>query len=75
VSQYPARSPNLAPIDLYLFGPLKWHLLGQQFLNDNDVIVVVTTWLQVLDQDFFAKGFNSLVSHWDKCLNMGGDYV
>jgi hypothetical protein len=25
-------------------------LLWQQFVNDNDVNVVVTTWLQVLDQ-------------------------
>jgi hypothetical protein len=33
--------------------PLKWRLLGQQFVND-DVITVVMTWLQALDQNFFA---------------------
>jgi hypothetical protein len=33
------------------------------------------SWLQALHLDFFAKGFNALVSYWDKCLNRGGDYV
>jgi hypothetical protein len=48
--------------------------MEQQFVND-DVILGVTTWLHALDQDFFVKDLSALVSHWEKCLNSGGDYV
>jgi hypothetical protein len=41
----------------------------------NNDIVLVMTWLQALDEDFFAKSFNALLFSWDKCLNRGGDYV
>jgi hypothetical protein len=50
---------------------LRQHLLGQWFLDDGGV-AAVTTWLQALDQDFFAKGFSALVSCWNKCLNRVG---
>jgi hypothetical protein len=29
----------------------------------------------VYDQDIFMKGFKALLSHWDKCLNRGGEYI
>jgi hypothetical protein len=35
---------------------------------DYDDPVVVMTQLQVLDQDFFVKGFGALFSCWDRCL-------
>jgi hypothetical protein len=59
--QHPAHSPTLAFSNFHLSEPLKQHLLGQQFEND-DVIVAVMTWLQALEQDLFVKGFNALVS-------------
>jgi hypothetical protein len=46
--------------------------LGQQFVNDDDIIMVVTTGLQAPDQDFFVKGFNA---SWVKCLNRGDNYL
>jgi hypothetical protein len=52
----------------------KWQLSGQRFGNSDD-IVVVTIWLQVLDQDFFENIVNVLVSYWDKSIKRGGDYV
>jgi hypothetical protein len=67
------HSPELAPSDFLPSGTLKLHLTGQRFVND--VTTAVTTWLQALDQDFFAKGFSTLVSRWDKCFSRGGDYV
>jgi hypothetical protein len=42
-----------------LSGPLTQHLSGQQSVNDDDVMVV-TIWLQVVDQDFFVLG----IKHW-----------
>jgi hypothetical protein len=50
-------------------------LSGQRFVSDDDGVAVVTIWLQALDQDFFAKGFSTLVSGWDKCLNRDCKYV
>jgi hypothetical protein len=44
--------------------------LGQWFVNHDDIIAAMTTWLQALDQDFFAKAFSALVSRWNKSLNM-----
>jgi hypothetical protein len=52
-----------------MFGPLTQHLSGQQFVND-DILVVVMAWLHALDQYLFAEGFSALVSQWDRCLNM-----
>jgi hypothetical protein len=43
--------------------------------DDDNVIFVVMTLLQALDQDFFMKSFSALVSFLDKCLSMGGVYV
>jgi hypothetical protein len=44
--------------------PLEHRLSGQRFVNYDDDAAVVMTWLQALQQDFFAKGFSALVSHW-----------
>jgi hypothetical protein len=35
VLPHPAHSPNLAPSDLHLFGPVEDALLGRHFANDN----------------------------------------
>jgi hypothetical protein len=76
VLQYPAQNTNLAPSALDLLVHPKRHLSGQRFVNDdNDDISPVTTWLQSLDQDLFAKGFSALVSRRKKCLKMCGDYT
>jgi hypothetical protein len=39
------------------------------------VMMTVTTCLQALDQDFFAKCFNALASRWDNSLDKVGDYI
>jgi hypothetical protein len=35
----------------------------------------VINWLHVLDVGFFTKGFDALVSVWDRCLSRGSQYV
>jgi hypothetical protein len=42
VLQHPTHSPNLGPSDFHFYGPFKWHLLGQQFVDDNIIVVVMT---------------------------------
>ena len=45
---HPPYSPDLAPSDLYLFPVLKEHLSGTHFSSDNDVIVYVEVFLQLV---------------------------
>jgi hypothetical protein len=35
--EYPPYSPDLAPSDFHLFGPLKHHLSGERFPDDDAV--------------------------------------
>jgi hypothetical protein len=51
-------------------------LSGQRFVNnDDDDDDVMMSWLKALDQYFFTKCFNALVSAGIKYLNLGRDYV
>jgi histone-lysine N-methyltransferase SETMAR len=38
VLKHPPYCPELAPSDFYLFGPMKEHLRGQKFEEDNEVM-------------------------------------
>jgi hypothetical protein len=60
VLDHPPYSPDLAPSDYHLFGPLK-HLWGRQFATDGEVQQAVMSWLQALDTDFFYAGIDALV--------------
>ncbi|GFN86242.1 transposase [Plakobranchus ocellatus] len=50
---HPAHSPNLAPSDFHLFGPLKRHLGGMAFETEDDLISELRNWFDNLDVDFF----------------------
>jgi hypothetical protein len=32
-------------------------------------------WLRQQSKDFYDAGFEALVNWWDKCINVGGEYV
>ncbi|GFN78669.1 histone-lysine N-methyltransferase SETMAR [Plakobranchus ocellatus] len=68
-------SPDLAPSDFHLFGPLKRHLGGMAFETEDDLISELRNWFDNLDVDFFRVGINSLLSRWQKCIDLHGDYV
>ena len=46
--EHPPYSPDLAPRVFHLFGPLKNHLAGRNFADDDAVIQEVTHWLRQL---------------------------
>ena len=46
VLPHPSYSPDLAPSDFHLFGPLKDALRGTRFEDDKSVIRTVRTWLR-----------------------------
>jgi hypothetical protein len=56
VLDHPPYSPDLAPSDFNLFGPLKKHLGGRRFATDGEVQQAVMSWRQALDTDFFYDG-------------------
>ncbi|GFO17036.1 histone-lysine N-methyltransferase SETMAR [Plakobranchus ocellatus] len=72
---HPAHSPDLASSDFHLFGPLKRHLGGMTFKTEDDLISELRNWFNNLDVDFFRVGINSLLSRWQKCIDLHGDYV
>ena len=67
VLQHPPYSPELAPSDYHLLGPLKEHLGGKMFRN-NDVIQDVQEWLHWQPKDFFLSDIRKLPDRWRKCI-------
>jgi len=59
--QHTAYSPNLAPSDFRLFGPLKESLGGIKFDNDEAVQQQVCKFLDSTNKDFSAESFSRLV--------------
>jgi histone-lysine N-methyltransferase SETMAR len=63
VLERPVYSPDLAPSDYLIFGPLKNALRGRRFYADKEVQEAVHKWLR--DQlKTFLKGINKLMDHW-----------
>jgi hypothetical protein len=51
---HPAYSPDLAPSDYHVFGPLKEALGGKKFSTDNEIKEVVHRWLCSQSEEFFS---------------------
>ncbi|BFZ13360.1 hypothetical protein BsWGS_16399 [Bradybaena similaris] len=75
ILEHPPYSPDLAPSDFHLFGPLKTHLGGKHFATDAEVECEVKMWLKKQSTQFYAAGLGGLIKRWDKCINVGGNYV
>jgi histone-lysine N-methyltransferase SETMAR len=72
--EHPPYSPDLVPSDFHLFGPLKIHLVGKRFA-DEEVETEIRESLRQQSKDFYAAGFDALVKRWAKFINVGGGYV
>ncbi|GFR98556.1 histone-lysine N-methyltransferase SETMAR [Elysia marginata] len=72
---HPPYSPELAPSDYRLFGPLKREQTGKRFDDDEELVDHVQKWLQNLDGSFFPEGIYSMVPRWQKCVDRLGCYV
>ena len=72
---HPPYSPDLAPSDFHLFGPLKESMKGIHFQTDEEVKAAVSNWLSTQSTEFYAKGIDNLISRWNKCVAKEGDYV
>jgi len=65
----------MAPSDFHLFGPMKEHLRGQKFADDDEVMEAAQSWFKATQKACFLKGIRKLVDRWTKCVAKQGDYV
>jgi len=72
---HPLYSPDLAPSDFHLFGPMKDRLRGQHFPSNDAVVRPVKQWATSAGADFYERGMQALVHCWRNCVASGGDYI
>ena len=68
---HPPYSPDLAPSDYYLFGPLKEGVREQHFTSDQEIKNAVRNWLKMQSADFYK----ALVHRWTVGIEKRGDYI
>ena len=74
VLKHPPHSSDLVPSDFHLFGPMKEHLWGQKFADD-EVMEAVQSWLKARPKSFFLEGIRKPEDRWTKCVEKQGEYV
>jgi len=68
-------SPDLAPSDFRVFGPLKEAMGGKSFRSDEEVQQAVHGWLHSQPKDFFPRGMLELPKRWNTCMERNVDYI
>jgi histone-lysine N-methyltransferase SETMAR len=71
----PPYSMDLAPSSYHLLTKMKVWLATQRLHTNEELMDVVNNWLHNLAAPFFDEGLQKLVSRYDKCLNVDGNYV
>lgn len=74
ILEHPPYSPDLAPLDFFLFDLLKKHLGGTHFQNE-EVMNAVTEYFDGKCVAYFRDSIFKLLHCWEKCINLNGDYV
>lgn len=72
---HPPYSPDLAPSDFHLFGPMKEALRGQRFSTDGEVMTAVRSWLRSQPSSFYEAGIEALIQRWTAAVDNRGDYI
>ena len=72
VMAHPPYSPDLAPSDCHLFGPLKEALRGRRFTSDQEVKEAELAWLDAQPKNFFSEGIRSLCNDGPSALKSKG---
>jgi transposase len=75
VLPHPPYSPDLAPSDYHLFGPMKRVLGGKRFRNNDEGIAAVQSWIHKEPKTFFETGIKKLPERWHKCTAVNRDYI
>jgi histone-lysine N-methyltransferase SETMAR len=72
---HPSYSPDLAPSDYQLFGPLKDHLRGQHYEIDEAVQEAVRSWLRGAGMYSYCRGIFKILQRWQKCIDRDEDFA
>jgi len=75
VFDHPPYRSDLALSDYHLFPNMKTWFATQRFDDDVELQADVNEWLKSQAATFYDDGINKPVHHYDKCLNLNGDYV
>ena len=71
VLPHPPYSPDLAPYDFHLFGPLKYALRGRRFADIDDLKYSVREELRRFSKELYATGLQHLTQRTKKCVDNG----
>jgi hypothetical protein len=63
---HPAHSPDMAPSDYDLFGPVKDALRGRHFADDNELNQSFRDVLRNRGREFYNTGVQRLIQRWQK---------
>ena len=72
---HPAYSPDLAPINFFLFPNLKKDICGRHFRSVEEVVMAVQEWVNGKDPDFFSSRLMAVEHRWSKCIKLEGNYI
>ena len=75
VLAYLPYSPQIAPSDYHLFGPLKEALRGRRFTSDQELKEAVHSWHPAQPKTFFSEVIQKPVQRCKKYIEKQGDCV
>jgi len=70
----PPYSPDLAPVDFFLFPQLKSSLKGRRFQTIEEIEENWTWDLRAILQNKFQDAFQNWKKRWERCIKSGGEY-
>jgi len=74
VLEHPAYSPDLAPIDFFLFTKIKEIMKGRHFDDVDDIRSNTTAVLKAIPQNQFQNCFEGWTRRWHRCIASQGEY-
>ena len=70
----PPCSPDMAPVDFFLFPKLKSNLKGRRFDTSDKIQKNSTKELFAIPKEGFQKAFQSWQKRWERCVASEGYY-
>jgi histone-lysine N-methyltransferase SETMAR len=72
---HPPYSPDLAPLDFWLFARVKKAICGRSFHRVQDLAKAVHSELSAIPQEEYRAAFDSWIHRLNTCIQTGGEYV
>jgi hypothetical protein len=72
---WPPRSPDLTPLDFYLFGRMKTNIFKNRIHTLEDLQAAIVRELGSIEQNELQRVFNSMKRRINLCLTNGGGHI